>query len=480
MKITFLYGNDAKEYDCGEPETLLCAARHAGIPLDAPCGGDGRCGGCRVIARGALSAPDGVEREKLGADELARGVRLACRAFAVGDVTVTLTTRGDVAHDAEPVTERRRDVCSRRVGAAVDIGTTTLAASLVDMDTGKRIAETSAKNPQSAYGADVLSRISASENVGADELRRLVRDGVDALLRELGAPSCAPRVIVGNTVMLSLWAGVDPSPIGRAPFLPETLFGCDVDGAYIPRCVSGYFGADGTSAVLTAACEADGGDFVLADIGTNGEIAVMRGGVAETCAVPAGPALEGAGISCGMAAANGAIDAVTVSGGKVSCSVIGGGRAEGLCGSGLIDAISCLLMLGEIDGTGRLEHSFELADGVYITQEDVRAFQLAKGAVRAALETAVGDAAEDAPTLFLAGMFGSCLSVRSCVRTGLIPARLSRDVRVIGNGALRGAELILTDPEMRKKADEIAERAAYKELSLDPEFMSKYVRALDF
>lgn len=472
MKIEIRHGGSVIIVEYDHDVTLHRAIADAGIALYAPCGGEGRCGCCRVTARGALSEPDEIEKKRLGGAELSDGMRLACRAYAVGDCTVTVD--GIIAD-----TVSGANIRAGNVGVAVDIGTTTVAASLVDMETGRRIAEAVTPNPQSVWGADVISRISAAERVGVGELRRLVRGCVDGLRRRLGAPLDAPTVIVGNTTMLSLWAGIDPAPIGRAPFSPPVLFGETVDGAYLPRCVSGYVGADAVASVISAISMLHPGeDAVIVDVGTNGEVISYRGGVMYACAAAAGPALEGAGISCGMTATDGAIESVMIRGGELMCGVIGGGEARGICGSGLVDAAACLLRFGIIDRSGYMAEPFRLMDGVFVTPDDIRALQLAKGAIRAAIDFAVGDGAP--PKLFLSGGFGSGLSVRSCVRIGMIPARLGESVSIIGNGALRGAELMLTDGVTRKRADELARGAVYTDLSGNTGFSAKFVGALEF
>ena len=490
-----------------------------GLPIYAPCGGGGRCGKCRVIATGALSEPDAVERALLGVDELARGVRLACRARALGEVQIRIPgeaavyyiTEYDVVeadtgkHPGEhsPVPGAAHEAS---LGIAVDIGTTTVAASAVSLvpgaspgeEVGRRVAEASAPNPQAVWGADVMSRISAVADgrVSADEMRRLVRGCVDELRRRLGVMPDAPAVIVGNTVMLSFWAGADVTWIGRAPFgasgegTPEgrcgtqavcegELFGCEVDGAYLPRCVSAFVGADAVGSYLLAGDAGDTHDRVIVDIGTNGEIISRLGGKIYAASAAAGPALEGAGISCGMTATAGAICGVRIRSGRLECDVIGGGKARGICGSGLIDAVACLLRLGVIDKSGYMAQPYELADGVVLTPEDVRSLQLAKGAIRAALDMIL-EGHGGVPRLYLSGAFGSGVSVESCARIGLIPPALAENVVMLGNGALRAAEMMLIDPELRDRTRVIAESAEVVELSGSAEFEKRFIDALSF
>ncbi len=488
IKITVHFENNSRELSFPESVTLLEAVRCAGAALYAPCGGEGRCGGCRVKAAGALSEPDELERERLG-DLISGGVRLACRARAVGDAEVLVGEGDKSVYASEMLAEPTREF-----GVALDIGTTTVEASLVDLLTGERVRTSSSSNPQSVWGADVISRISAVSEGKTDvsEMSSLVRGCADMLRGKLGADGGAPCVAVGNTVMMSLFACVDPSPIGRAPFVPRELFGGYIasgENIFLPRCVSGFFGSDAMAAVIAVmyggseaadgwSKTADGG-FILCDLGTNGEVAVYDGETLRVCSAAAGPALEGAGISCGMRAEAGAIDSVTINAGEVRCHVIGGGEARGVCGSGLIDAAACMLALGTIDRGGTLAEPFRLTDTVVITQDDIRALMLAKAAIRAALDIA-SEGVPRALPLYVSGGFAAGLSARSCARIGLIPQELAGNVRFIGNGALRGAELMLTRPELREVEARFAADAVYTELSGSPRFERQFLRSLEF
>ena len=483
MIITLICGGERRVLEYSKETLLSRAIADAGVAVYAPCGGAGQCGRCRVMASGALSQPDETERMYLSDDELAHGVRLACRAYALGECDITV----DGMLPLQREIHASADKCVK-LGLAADIGTTTVAVSLTDMETGRRVAEAAAYNPQAAWGADVISRLGALSDVrtNTEEMSRILHDCVSKLLAGSDLPT--DTVVVGNTVMMSFWAGIDPTPIGRAPFVPPTLFGYESGGIFLPRCVAGYFGADAMASVL--ASFEDGGmerDFVLADIGTNGEVAAWRGGRLYTCAAAAGPALEGAGITCGMAASEGAIDSVEIRAGRVSVHVIGEGRARGICGSGLIDAVACLLSLGVIDVDGHMAEPYELADGVIITPEDIRALQLAKAAIRAAIETVMNTSLSHGETsfptgttLYLSGAFGAGLSVRSCVRIGLIPPSLAEDVRILERGALRGAELMLVSRRARELEEKIAANAEYTELSGSEEFERRFISAMGF
>ncbi len=466
------------------PATVLSALAAAGAAPYAPCGGRGVCGGCRCRLRllsGELSEPDAHERARLGGRALAEGWRLSCRAVFSGECEVEYTE----AAVAEAREMARDETCAGKadeLGVALDIGTTTVEASLVRLDTGARLSSLRCANPQSVFGADVISRMGAIMDGRAtvDELSALIRGRVSGLLASLGAPEGARAVAVGNTVMMSLFADVDPTPVGVAPFEPVTLFDADEGGFYLPRCVSGYFGADAVASVL-AAEQSYGGDFALIDIGTNGEAAVMRGGRLYAAAAAAGPALEGGGISCGMPAKEGAITSARIEAGEIRVVTVGGGEARGICGSGLIDVVACLLALGIIDRDGVMAEPAVEVGGVTLTRADVRAFQLAKAALRAALDRVAGiSGLEPGARLFVTGSFGGALNAASCVRVGLIPRSLASDVAALPSGALSGAELILCRDGARERARQLAAGAVYTELSGSQEFERAFLRALGF
>lgn len=463
---------------------ILDACRRLGVTVYAPCGGDGRCGKCKVAATGALSPLTEAERERLTDEEIASGVRLACRAFATGDAAVTVGDGNDMNRDRDRDRDEDKnpdgaDIIrkQRRLGAAVDIGTTTLTVTAVDMDSGARVAERVRRNPQSVYGADVISRIAAAEKYGTDALREPLTEVISEMRRELFIPDDAETVFVGNTTMLTIWAGIDPSPLGKAPFSTPDKFGRTVNGAYVPRCVSAYVGADAVaSAIAAGLADHDG---AVADIGTNGEIISRVNGAYRASAAAAGPALEGAGIACGMTATVGAVCAVSLNdaGGTPDVETIGNAPPAGICGSGLIDAAAALLDMGVIDEDGGMRFDFELADGVKLTRGDVRALQLAKAALRAAIDMTTGG---NVDRMYLSGGFGSTLNVASCARIGLIPSAIAEKTVVLGNGAITGAELMLISDEWRKKSDMIAENAVYIELSGSREFERRFIDEMRF
>jgi len=358
------------------------------------------------------------------------------------------------------VAELPRLVPRDGLGAAVDIGSTTIVARVYNLATGELIHRASTFNPQRKIAADVMGRISAAMEGRLDELRDLVRGAVrDCLGGAFGdraLPACGEfrvreAVVVGNTTMLHLFAGASPASYATAPFKAERLFGekMDVDGVEVrlPRCAHGFFGADAVAAVRMSGMCGRGGCELLADIGTNGEIALWRGDRHELtiASVAAGPAFERPGIT----------------------------------GSQIISALADALDSGAVDVTGRVEG--ELPGG--LTQDDVRAVQLAKAAVKAGLDTLLTKAGVeygDVTRFSLAGGFGSGLDVAKAARIGLFASELQPVATVCGNLAIEGAAAALFDPSFGDDTDKIAHEARHVELGGDPEFSDAFIEAIGF
>ena len=467
------------------------------------CGGHGKCGKCRVFCEGSLSEPGEDEKRILGED-ISKGVRLACRTFIEGDCEVSAEAAG------KAVIESRGDLPDieiaplfEKYGAAVDVGTTTVALRLYDR-AGRLLSERTALNPQRAYGVDVVTRMEACLKGETAGMADAIRGCVDGLVSEAArSAGIDPReidgaVITGNTVMLSFLTETDTEPLTHAPFKAERLFGefltagelrleafsanCAV---YLPRCVSAFIGADTVTSLLASGAARRGGTSVMTDIGTNGETVLVGGNGILACSTAAGPAFEGAGISMGMGGGEGAIDRVSAdSAGNIDAHVIGGGEPKGICGSGIIDAVSVLTRLGIIDETGFLEDDPAVILGpVTITQKDVRAVQLAKSAVCAGIRTLLDTAKipfGEVDVLYIAGGFGSCLDVSSAAGIGLIPGELESKVKVLGNAALAGASAILLSRPLIDEVNEITGGINVVELASNPVFAEEYMNGMYF
>ena len=304
-------------------------------------------------------------------------------------------------------------------------------------------------------------------------------------------------VITGNTVMLHLLTDTCVEPLSHAPFALKRRFGETMQASalglraaapdalvYLPPCIAAFAGADLVTALLASGSCGKQETGMLVDIGTNGEMALMRDGILSVCSAAAGPAFEGAGISSGMQGKCGAIDRVSLRKGELDAHVIGGTTAEGICGSGVVDAIACLLENGGIDETGYMEaESIPIMPSVALTQKDVRMVQLAKGAVNAGIrtllhraDTGFGEVAE----LLVAGGFGSYLDVENAGRIGLIPKELVPKVRTIGNAALSGAAMLLLNDDYRIVCEKYAADAKTIELSGDAFFSEEYMTQMMF
>lgn len=475
------------------------------VSVDLPCGGHGRCGKCKVIARGALSPIEKIEKEKLSAKEIADGVRLACVARILGECELSTDLSKSLPHSIVVDARMPKFALSadfENFGIAIDIGTTTLAARLYT-PLGESLAEATAKNPQSLLGADVISRIEASLHGKSEELRDLIRSAVDDIVLELCANAGVSAkevdlcVITGNTTMLYLLTDTSPLELSRAPFAADRLFGEALVAielglsslskdtrVYIPPCISAFVGADTVCAILSADICASDESRMLIDIGTNGEISLWKDKKLFVCSTAAGPAFEGVGISCGMQGDFGAIDKVTIVNGSLFVHTLGERAACGICGSGILDALSCMLDLQYIDEYGSMDQKHVvLSEKVKLTQDDVRAVQLAKAAIRAGISTlaekceiSIGDIGQ----ISLAGGFGNYLNMHSAVKIGMLPAEMLGKIESVGNAALGGAAMLLLNSNLRAAASELARHATVVDLATDPLFADLYTSSMMF
>jgi len=457
-----------------------------GITVVSPCGGKGTCGKCRVLLSGDVSEPD--ERE------IKAGCRLACRTVLYGDCTVTLIANEDNFANIQTDTvlsDLGNAERSWKYGIAMDIGTTTVVLKLFSSK-GELLGEASAVNPQRSISADIIGRIDAALKGKADILKEQIDGCINRLtLKVCGEAGIAPecidrRIITGNTAMLYLYTMRSPKSIAAAPFKSETLFGEWMDNSYLPRCMNAFVGADITCAVLASeGCESDK-IFLLCDIGTNGEIALWKNGTLYVTSTAAGPAFEGAEISCGCGSINGAVDKVWAENGKIKAHTIGNERAIGICGSGLVDAVSVFLENGYIDKTGSITKPLILAANggiIELTPEDICAVQLAKAAIAAGIETVLKlseTRLTDISHFYIAGGFGSRLSLNNAARIGLIPGEITEKARIIGNAALSGAIMMLFDDGKIQRSMEIAESSKHITLGGNEAFNSAYIKNMMF
>ena len=392
-----------------------------------------------------------------------------------------------------------------KYGIAIDIGTTTVAVYLVDMENGEKLVAISDMNAQAPYGADVSSRIKYCSDNGHEKLTKIIRNQLCEMTEKACQTASVSNkqienvVIAANTVMQHIIAGYSPVSLGKAPFTPVSLFGGELpvwEGlnvaesakTYYTPAVSAYVGGDITAGLFAAGFKDINRPALFIDIGTNGEIVLKHNDIYYCCATAAGPAFEGAEITKGMAATQGAIDHVRLENdGEIGFSVIGGGAPKGFCGSGLLDLLAVLLDMGVVDKTGRLlgKNRYYLSkdSDIYITAEDIRKLQLAKAAIAAGIEVLLhfaGISETDVSLLGFAGGFGSYMDLQSAARVGLIPKSLLPVAKVYGNTAGEGAVKTLIDKDACSRLEKIREKCEYVELSSISFFNDRFVEQMRF
>lgn len=416
-------------------ETLIEALKRAGLTVSAPCGGSGMCGGCAVKVEGAFSVPDDDEAVLLGS-RLKRGYRLACRARTFGDFCVYLDD-SRIGQDT---------IVGEKLTAVADIGTTVISVRIFENGSKKILREYSEPNRQMIYGSDVLTRICSSDDGHLDELTQTVRDQLSDMTVGADIDKC---FCVGNTTMLCFLAGVDPSSIGIAPYdMPEAFgrwIGREKTGLrfdiYAGRCASSFVGADAVAAAIAA--ERSGlfeKGTVLCDLGTNGEIVLNTGDGYLCTATACGPAFEGVGLTCGGQAGDGAISHFWLDNGELKYSVIGEGKPDRICGSGIIDLCACLLKTGRIKPEGNMDAEFLAAPDVIFTPADVRKIQLAKSAVMTSLLMLEKHAGLKIKRIIVTGKLGENLNEELAKAIGLLPDGC--EIVFMSELALEGAGLL--------------------------------------
>ena len=623
-KITFdIEGGDRVEITAIPGEKLLDVAKKANVAIDAPCGGNGSCGKCRVrLAEGTL---DSRMTRHISQEEYDAGWRLACESkvaegdavvfvpdiasayrsrmkiadlsdeseirifnetkaeiFSAGPSTGTSLTTVDVEltppslDDAmsdlerlsngleeavgEPVVpthfalshlpkalregdfkvscllEERDgkkvllDVWSRGTehkvcGIAIDIGTTTVSAVLVELATGEILAKASSGNGQIRYGADVINRIiEATRPGGLEKLQKaVIAETIDPIIRNMCLAAKLPRenvcrlTVAGNTTMNHLFTGVDPESIRMEPYVPvfmevTGLYARDVGLSVNPNAeliiapnIGSYVGGDITAGALASMIWTAEDMTLFIDLGTNGELVFGNADFLMSCACSAGPAFEGGDISCGMRATDGAVEAVTIDKEtlKPALSVIGapGQKPIGLCGSGLIDAVAEMFRCGVINPLGKInvEHervrtdeygmkSYVLAFAdesetgreIALTEVDLDNFIRAKGAIFSAIKTmleALEFPVEVIGRVIIAGGIGSGINIKNAIRIGMLPDIDRELYAYIGNSSLSGAYAMLISDEAKDKVTEISRNMTYMELSSHPGYMDEFVAA---
>ena len=470
---------DGRIFEAIENESLLELLRREGLLLDAPCGGQGKCGKCRVIIKG---------REVL-----------ACHTTVDRNMTVTLPLKEREHILTQGILPSGEGAFRTHKSLAFDIGTTTVAGYLLEEDTGRQLATASAPNPQRVFGADVVSRIRCACSGEMEALTRAIRETLSELTLTLcrGANTVPEEIgtvaVVGNPAMQQLFLGVLPENLARPPFAPVLTEAKKLPaGECLPPVknaqlllvpnIFGFVGADTVAGILATDMDRREELTLLVDIGTNGEMVLGNREKLVACSTAAGPALEGANIAFGMTARPGAIDKVFPDG---SVRVIGGGKAEGICGSGLIDAVAVALEQGKLNGRGKILHGdrIELTEDIHLTQEDIRQVQLAKGAISAGITLLCahfGVKTAEIQQVYLAGAFGSFLDPASACRIGLLPPELESKIIAVGNAAGSGAVMLAREESQLSRAAQIVENTCHLDLASHKDFPRSFAKGMRF
>ena len=503
--------------------SILETAIANGVHINSSCNGVGKCGKCRVIVqKGEFRAEP---TELLTKEEKKKGYALACQSFPESDLEVLIPPESRLGE--HQILERLESGLKKvksageNLGIAIDIGTTTVVAYLTDLDSGNIIDTESQLNKQSAFGADVLSRINHSkEKGGLKKLNSLIIENINELTRILlgrnfpvdsGKQELKKIVTAGNTVMTYILLNKDPSAIQKNQQLdefrqPVLLKASDIGinsnaELYSLPGIANYVGGDIVADILASGMHLPDRISMLIDVGTNGEIALGNRDFIITCSTSAGPAFEGGETKHGMRASTGAIERVEIDD-DIAYAVINNDRPRGICGSGLIDLISELFLNEMIDPKGKFISDSRLSDrirsgesgpefvvvpkeeagidsDIVITEKDIENIIITKAAIYAGASTLtrVGTPFDQLDKIYIAGGFGHYINVERAIVLGLLPDLLKEKFEFIGNGSVLGAQLCLTSNEKRREAGEIAKKATYLDLSKERSFTEEYMNA---
>jgi len=391
-------------------------------------------------------------------------------------------------------------------GAAFDIGTTTVVARLYDLQERRQLMELSDRNPQRNYGADIIGRmqfaLKKKENAAflQEKILQCMAQMLEIFRQKTGVP-VSFITAAGNSAMTHLLLSEPVETLAKKPFLPAFKEGQyrewhqdkehiilkkrerNMPFLYTLPLLEGQIGGDTSAALLASDRYSMGNGTLLLDLGTNGEIVFYWNSRLYACSTAAGPALEGAGISCGMRAEPGAIASVWLNGGEIYVKTVGNTEPKGICGTGLIDAAAVLLDIGKLHKDGYLEDGrliFPESD-ICLTQDDIHAFLMAKAAIRAGISAVLGCAgakSKDIQYILAAGAFGSHLNIQNAIRIGLFPE--AGTVKFLGNAALDGAGMVLLDQKKKEEIKRFREKLVYVNLAEDPVFREEYIRQMMF
>lgn len=555
VKVKFVTNNKYVMAEKGT--TILEAARKIGVLIESPCNGAGVCGKCKVKV-----VSDNIEnviqdgKHHLSEEEKAAGFVLSCQAKVIGDIDIEVISKRnnnktlkilnngqsfDIKLDnyiskeyknnktyiyagEQLIGEEMGDTAALSFGMVVDIGTTTIVASLVNNITGDELCSVSALNPQSIYAQDVLSRIKiASDDKGLEKMYSCIIEEINSLLSQITKETQIEKkyiyeiIFSGNTCMIHLAANINPYSLGKYPYTPKLRGGSylrakehklnisEMGLIYLPPIISAYVGPDITSGILATRLQDIEGTTLFVDIGTNGEMVIAKDGKLSATSTAAGPAFEGMNITYGMRAQNGAIEYFNIEeDGSIEIRTIGDEKPIGICGSGLLDVVGELVSNKIIDKNGRFVSSkdselseilqkrfvifegktaFEIAEGVFLTQKDIRQVQLAKGAVRAGIEFLMRSKeveADKVNKILIAGSFGYHLRIKSLINIGLLPREFNGKIDFVGNTSKSGGHAFLLNKNYRFEMEKLVGQIEVVELSKGKDFDIIFIKYLSF
>jgi uncharacterized 2Fe-2S/4Fe-4S cluster protein (DUF4445 family) len=543
QSVTITLTDDAAPLSVEAGASVLATARQNDIDIMATCGGRGRCRSCRIkLFRGTATDPGVADISQLSSDEIGEGYRLACQCYPQSDsrYSITppthetsfqiLTETGEWQDLLDSIDPAGENVTS--YGIAFDIGTTTVVGYLTNLETGATLACVSGLNPQTVFGGDLISRIgfAAEKKTHVKKLHQRIVTFMNDLSERacdqagISRADICKVTLVGNTCMHHLFLGIDPTPLGSAPYDPVLREARQCPArecglrlhehaqVYTLPIIAGFVGADTVAMIMASQLDSRPGNTIAVDIGTNAEVVLKTDRGLNACSSPAGPALEGGQIHDGMRAAFGAIDRVSADR-DIVISTIGDAPALGICGSGLIDVVAVLLDLGIISKTGRLlvqpdrplpdaiaarlrhddngSPEFALvwaADSgnhldIVLSQGDIRQLQLAKAAIMSGVQTLLQQGnleRSDIDAFLLAGGFGNYINIRNARRIGLLPDLANERIHFIANAAGLGAQMALLSDRCRRKAEKIAVETQHLSLAGLPGFQKIYLDAMGF
>ncbi len=515
MKYCVEFVNEEEMIEVEEGTSLLDASIALGLDQDAPCGGQGKCGKCLIRVL------DGANPGVVKACTTKVHENLRVETLKKGGTNVIL--EGGITRETN-VAPMESEGLDNQWLVAFDVGTTTVVAYLLDGHSGRQMQIATMMNPQSKFGADVINRCNYVLEHGGEPLSSCIREAMNELMQELAekqqirTEEISQISFVGNTCMHHLFLELNPDSLVKAPYLPVIVdplirpaSSCQLkihpkgQLKVLPN-IGGFVGADTVGCLIATDFEHRKKISLMIDIGTNGEMALTNGKEILACSTAAGPAFEGAKISCGMRGADGAVDHFYVEDEELKWHVIGDGAAVGVCGSGLLDCIAVLLDLGFIDESGRMVDEDELENpvavknadrivtvdnrpafciegDVCITQQDVREVQLAKGAIAAGIHIMCRQLQiqeSEIEEVMIAGAFGNYMAPESACGIGMIPPILLDRITPIGNAAGEGSKIALLDHEQFVHSGELIKQIHFMELAAEPDFQDVFVDELEF